>query len=196
VIDGLVAREVLADNVATMELLGPGDLLRPGEEFADVPLLAAAVRWNVLADARVAILDGAVAMRLAGQPEIYCALIERLAWRVRRLAVMQAISQLYRVDRRLLTLLWHLADRWGRVTPAGVVVPLALSHRMLGQLVGARRPSVSTALGELGRAGEVTRLADGTWLLPGGPVGAPDERASRFVPPRRQVVAAALRPPR
>ena len=58
----------------------------------------------------------------------------------------QAISQLVRVDRRLLALFWHLAERWGRVTGDGVLVPLTLSHRMLSQLVGARRPTVSTAL--------------------------------------------------
>ena len=75
--------------------------------------------------------------------------VERLTQRAQRLAVTQAISQLNRVDRRLLTLFWHLAERWGRMTPDGVLIPLTLSHRMLSQLVGARRPTVSTALAEL-----------------------------------------------
>jgi CRP/FNR family transcriptional regulator, cyclic AMP receptor protein len=122
---------------------------------------------------------------------VYCALLERWAGRTRRLAVLQTISQLNRVDRRVLTLLWHLAERWGRVTPDGVLVPLALSHRMLGQLVGARRPTISTALGELIRAAELIRGPDGTWILTGAPVGAPDARTSRFVAPRR-----AMRAPR
>ena len=39
----------------------------------------------------------------------------------------------------------------------GVVVPLALTHRILGQLVGARRPTVSTALAELAERGELVR---------------------------------------
>jgi hypothetical protein len=45
------------------------------------------------------------------------------------------------------------------------VVPLALSHRALGQLVGARRPTVSTALAKLARCDRVSRRSDGTWLL-------------------------------
>jgi hypothetical protein len=192
VVDGLFGREVLADDVSSLELVGPGDVVRPWDEPADFPLLRAEVRWNVLADARLAILDREVAVRLARQPEIYAALIERFSWRTRRLATLATISQLNRVDRRVVTLLWHLAERWGRVTPAGVVVPLALSHRMLAQLVGARRPTVSTALGELSRAGEVSRAADGTWLLTGSPAGEPVERSARFVPPRRAMLAHPL----
>ena len=199
VVDGLVARELLAHDVASMELLGPGDVLRPWGESAESELLEAVVRWSALAPTRFALLDRQLAARLAAYPELHCALLERFACRTRRLAVLQAISQLNRVDRRLLTLLWHLAERWGRVTPHGVAVPLVLSHRMLGQLVGARRPTVSSALGELARSGEVIRMADGTWLLAGTPVGAPDAQTARFIPPRRAALgvapaAAALEP--
>jgi CRP-like cAMP-binding protein len=174
-----------------MELLGGGDLLRPWDESADSELLQAVVRWSVMARTRVALLDRHVAGRLAGYPEIYCALLDRCMDRSRRLVVLQAISQLNRVDRRLLALLWHLAERWGRVTPSGVLVPLALSHRMLGQLVGARRPTISAALGELTRAGEVVRTDTGTWLLTGSPVGTPDADTVRFVRPRRNMLPAA-----
>jgi predicted GNAT family acetyltransferase len=31
-----------------------------------------------------------------------------------------AIAHYPRIDRRLLMLMWHLADRWGRVTPNGI----------------------------------------------------------------------------
>jgi hypothetical protein len=191
IVDGLMARELLAHDVASMELLGPGDVLRPWSESADSELLEAVVRWSALAPARVALLDRRLAARLAAYPEIHCALLERFTARTRRLAVLQAISQLNRVDRRLLTLLWHLAERWGRVTPDGVAVPLALSHRMLGQLVGARRPTVSTALSQLTRSGDVVRRADGTWLLTGTPVGAPDAQTARFIPPRRAMLTRA-----
>ena len=187
VVDGILGRELIADNVASLELLGPGDVLRPWDE-APSELLEAVVHWNALAATRLAILDRHIAVRLAHYPEIHAALLERCAWRGRRLAVLQTIPQLTGVDRRLLTLLWHLAERWGRVTPAGVVLPLALSHRMLGQLVGARRPTVSSALAELVRAGEVTRGAAGTWLLTGRPVGAPDPRAASKVAPRRSML--------
>jgi hypothetical protein len=113
-------------------------------------------------------------------------LIDRLADRAQRLSVMQAISQLNGVDRRLLTLFWHLAERWGRVTPGGVAVLVSVPHRVVAQLVGARRPTVSTALSQLAARGELVRRPDGTWLLTGAPVGVPTEEAARIVRRRRR----------
>ena len=191
VVDGVLGRELVADDVTSIELLGPGDLLRPWDEAAQSELVETVVSWSALAPTRLAILDRHVAGRLAAYPEIHAALLERCALRARRLAVLQAISHLNRVDRRLLTLLWHLAERWGRVTRDGVVVPLALSHRILGQLVGARRPTVSTALAKLVREGDVARGEAGTWLLIGRPIGAPDPRTAVNVLPRRSMLASA-----
>jgi CRP/FNR family transcriptional regulator, cyclic AMP receptor protein len=119
-------------------------------------------------------------------PEIYAVLVDRLAGRAHRVSVAQAISQLNGVDRRVLTLFWHLAERWGRISGEGVVVPLAVPHRIVAQLVGARRPTVSTALGALVREGRLTRLPDGGWLLRGEPVGLPVGEASRVIRMRRR----------
>jgi CRP-like cAMP-binding protein len=63
-------------------------------------------------------------------------------------------------------LLWQLAGRWGRVTGEGVRLPLPLSHGTLAELVAARRPSVTTALGRLVAEG-VVRDERGGWLLQG-----------------------------
>ncbi len=65
---------------------------------------------------------------------------------------------------RIALLLWHLAERWGIVELDGILVPLPLTHRLIGQLVGAERPSVSHALGRLTSAGLVTRKASGMVL--------------------------------
>ena len=108
-------------------------------------------------------------MRAAQWPEIFAALVERAARRAERLVVMQAIAHLTRVDDRLLALLWCLAERWGRVVPGGVLVSLRLPHRTLAGMVGARRPSVTTALGQLIARGEIERRADGGWILRGTP---------------------------
>jgi hypothetical protein len=189
VLDGLLARELLADDIASLELLGPGDLVRPWAEPAEGELLDAVVRWSALAETRFAVLDAHLAGRLAAFPEIYAELLDRCTARSRRLAVTQAICQMNRVDRRIITLLWHLAERWGKVTPGGVTIPLTLSHRMIAQLVGARRPTVSTALAQLSRNGELERRADGTWTLTGEPVGTPNAATSRFVAPRRRMLA-------
>jgi CRP/FNR family transcriptional regulator, cyclic AMP receptor protein len=83
--------------------------------------------------------------------------------------VTQAIAHITRVDERLLALLWLLAERWGRVVPGGVLVSLRLPHRTLAGMVGARRPSVTTALGQLMARGAIERRQDGSWVLRGGP---------------------------
>jgi hypothetical protein len=194
VIDGVRAREVIVGDTVSTELLGPGDVVRPWQIGTDPQLLQVSVRWNALAKVRLAVLDRRLAAVLAHYPEVNAVLIDRLSERAQRLAVGQAISQLHRVDVRLVSLLWHLAARWGRVTGDGVVVPLALSHRVLGQLVGARRPTVSTALAQLARDNQVERRDDGTWLLRGAPVGVGIETAEVVRQRRHLMPASALEP--
>jgi CRP/FNR family transcriptional regulator, cyclic AMP receptor protein len=188
VVDGVLAREVLIVDTVSTELLGAGDVVRPWSDDDELRLLAYDVRWTVLADVRMAVLDRRFAARLGRFPEVNAMLIERLVGRSRRIAVAQAISQLNGVDRRLLALFWHLAERWGRMTSTGVSVPLALSHRLLAQLVGARRPTVSTALAELAERGELVRRDDGSWLLTGEPVGVPTADVERIIEHRRRLV--------
>ena len=55
------------------------------------------------------------------------------------------------------------------MTGEGVLLPLRLTHQILAQLIGARRPSVTTAVGELTSAGLASRRPDGSWVLHGGP---------------------------
>jgi hypothetical protein len=50
------------------------------------------------------------------------------------------------------------------VTSAGTVLPVTLTHETLGALVGARRPTVTLALGELAGRGAVVRQGR-SWLL-------------------------------
>jgi hypothetical protein len=77
------------------------------------------------------------------------------------------------------------------MTPDGVALPMTLSHRMLGQLVGARRPTVSTALSELAKEDELHRRDDGTWLLTGAPVRLPPAKSDRAIPIRRRLLPPA-----
>ena len=190
-VEGLVGRELLlSDNVST-ELLGPGDLLRPWQGHSPSRLLRSEVRWSVLERARFAVLGSSFAVEVARFPEVHAMLIERVTERSHRLALAQAISQLNGVDQRILALLWHLGERWGRVSGQGVLVPLALPHRVIAQVVGARRPTVSTALTQLGRDGLVVRLEDGTWLLTGDPVGLPTPEVSRVIRRRTRRVPRA-----
>jgi CRP/FNR family transcriptional regulator, cyclic AMP receptor protein len=65
----------------------------------------------------------------------------------------------------VLVLFWHLADRWGRVEPDGVHVPLRLTHELLGRLIAVRRASVTASLGRLRERGFIERRPDRSWLL-------------------------------
>src|SRR5690606_984395 len=105
---------------------------------------------------------------IARYPPLIEALVERVSRRNRRLSLRLVINQLVRLEDRLLIALWALAERWGRVTPEGVLVPMELTHSSLARLVGARRPSVTTALGVLGRDRLLERTPEG-WLLRGTP---------------------------
>jgi CRP/FNR family cyclic AMP-dependent transcriptional regulator len=169
VLDGLLLRVQRVGNVASAELLGSGDVLRPWLTGDEDSTLSGRARWQVLQPTTVAILDRRFASVAGRWPEVITALVERSVQRARLLAFQMAISNVRRIDARLLLLMWRLADRWGRVTSDGVVVPLRLTHGWLASLVGAQRPSVTTALGNLASAGRVERLDDGSWLLRGEP---------------------------
>jgi CRP/FNR family transcriptional regulator, cyclic AMP receptor protein len=189
IVDGMLARDLFIEDHASTELVGAGDLVRLWHIDAAGGLLRYCERWSVLAETRVAMLDRKLAIALAQFPEVHAALLDRMDRRMERLALARAIAQLNGVDRRLLALFSHLADRWGRMTTAGVVVPLALSHRALADLVGARRPTVSTALARLARRRALLRRPDGTWLMPGEPPRGQLPELGRFVPPRRRLLA-------
>ncbi|MBV9467480.1 MAG: Crp/Fnr family transcriptional regulator [Solirubrobacterales bacterium] len=168
IIDGLISREVDVLARRCVELLGPGDVLRPWRWDEDGSHVHAEVGWIVLEPTRLAVLDHGLVTRMNPWPQLGVELFSRGTRRAHSLAVALAIAHHQRVDDRLLLTLWHLAERWGRVRPAGIVLPLPLSHQRLADLVGAHRPSVTTAMGELVRAGAVSR-SDGQWMLHGSP---------------------------
>ena len=76
-------------------------------------------------------------------------LMRRLSEQEHRIAVTGAICQLPRVEDRILAILRHFGGRAGSMGPDGLRVPLPLTHRALGRLIGAQRPTVSIALPNL-----------------------------------------------
>jgi CRP/FNR family transcriptional regulator, cyclic AMP receptor protein len=122
---------------------------------------------RLVADGKVhmAVLDKRFLQAAARWPALMVAVLRRLNDQEHRVAVTGAICQLPRVEDRILALLRHFGSRVGRVCPDGLRVPLPLTHRALGELVGARRPTVSIALANLSGEGQLRRLEDGTWLV-------------------------------
>jgi CRP/FNR family transcriptional regulator, cyclic AMP receptor protein len=171
-LEGLVARNLILAGTTCTELVGEGDVLQPELTPRDDNLVPYHVQWQVLEPCSVAILDDAFARLLGRWPSVMTSLLDRAVRRTLRMSIHQALLQLSPLETRLLILFWHLAERWGKVTPAGINVRLRLSHEVLGHLVGAQRASVTTALRHLGEAGRLARRTDGTWLLWGSP---PDE---------------------
>ena len=167
VLHGLLIRHLRVGGRFSSELLGERDLLRPwqGEGPQTLPQRS---DWRVLEPTRVAVLDDRAARRLANYPELTGQLVARAVERSRSLAVNMAIVQQSRTHIRVHLMLWHLADRWGYVSPEGTILPLRLTHDVLADLVAARRPTVSSALAFLARSGVVRPTGKG-WLLLGRP---------------------------
>ena len=169
VLDGVLVRQLDMAGRRCGEIVGPGALLRPWDDMR-AGALPFQIGWRVLKPARLAQLDRRFLATIMRWPPLIEAFLERATERAHTLAFNVALHCVQRVEVKLLLLFWHLADRFGKVTPAGTVVPLALSHADLAELVGAARPSVSTALKDLDRQGLVQRnRADRTWLLASEP---------------------------
>jgi hypothetical protein len=169
IIDGLLSRDVDVLGRSCVELLGPGDVMRPWRWDDEGSHVQAEVGWTVLEPTRLAVLDHGLVVRIVPWPQLGVELFNRGTRRAHHLAVALAIAHHQRVDDRLMLTLWHLAERWGRVHTDGVVLPLPLGHQRLADLVGAHRPTVTTALGELARAGSLSRRDNGDWVLHGSP---------------------------
>jgi CRP/FNR family transcriptional regulator, cyclic AMP receptor protein len=169
VLDGLLTRDVVMGETLATELVGRGDILRPTDHDGEDAPVPFDVVWHVLEPARVAVLDRRFARVVGHWPELMETLMRGAVRRAQSLAITLAVSHLRRVDVRLLVMMWYLADRWGKVRPDGVHVPLRLTHQTLGRLVGAQRPSVTTALKQLAAEGRLTRADDQTWVLHGDP---------------------------
>jgi hypothetical protein len=165
VIDGLLARRVSVAGRRGMELMGAGDLLRPWQDDGEHSVSPFEAVDQVLEPCRLAVLDRRATARIGRWPEVMAVIAQRALNRSRATMGHLVLSQIPRVDQRLHLLLWHLADRWGKVTPEGVVLTLRLSHEIFGALIGAQRPTVTLALRQLTDRGVIMRRPDRTWLL-------------------------------
>jgi hypothetical protein len=150
VLKGLLLYESAVCGRAAGELLGLGDVIRPGGEWSSgtVPVK---VSWTALQPVLLGDLGD------VDDVWVWQALAGRFADRAERVAIERSIGAHVRVDVRVLAYLWHLADRFGTVVPDGVKLGLPLTHAGLARLIGARRPTVTTALQRLIHLGYIVR---------------------------------------
>ena len=164
VLDGVLLRNTYLRERAATELIGAGDIVDTRPDLEDLSITMS-TEYVVHREATIALLDDRfrrAARRWAGLHDVVHAQLSRQR---RRASTHLAILHISRVEERILALFADLADRWGRVTPDGILIDIALTHDVLGRLVGSRRPTVTLALAELADTGALVRHRDGTWLL-------------------------------
>jgi hypothetical protein len=179
VCSGFLLLETSFDGRAIAELVGPGDvLLAPRPD----PLSSSCeTSSRPIGPVRVALLDEAFELRAAPWPSVLTSLLRRAGERAARSSAERAMLAVPNVELRIQLFLRTYAVHWGQVRDDGFLVPVAVTHDALGLLIGARRPTVTTALSALRARGVLELQADRTWLLRPDDVPA----LTRSTPPMR-----------
>jgi len=193
-LSGLMTRTLAFGGHPALEPYGPGDVI--GAVAMQTSVLATEATWAASAPARLAVLDDDFLLAARRWPRLVTGLFGMMRQQHDRLALQLVVAAQPRVEDRLTALFRLLSERYGRVTAAGVVVEVALTHEALGRLIGAQRPTVSLALKALRDRGVIRRLPGGRWLLPAhtgadpaadpaadGATPPPAEREARYVSP-------------
>jgi len=162
VTEGMLMQRLTLAGQRGLRLLAPGDvIIRAGTAPAD---LLEPSSYEATSATQLALFDDKLVLATHHCPRVLAGLLLYAEARSHRLATQLMICQLQRVEDRVLAMLWLLADRFGRVTREGTLVGPRLTHQALGELVGARRPTVTLALKQLSDRGALRRRKDG-WLL-------------------------------
>jgi CRP/FNR family transcriptional regulator, cyclic AMP receptor protein len=162
-VEGLVLRELELCGVPAAQIVGAEEFFDPYCPH-DCVLQGERVAWRAVEPSRVAVLGAGFVAATGRWPALAYALQRRQTEQAHRAARGAAISQLPRVEDRVLALFRTLAEDRGRVCTDGIRVALPVTHECLGRLIGARRPTVSLALRGLAADG-LLRRRDGDWLL-------------------------------
>jgi CRP/FNR family transcriptional regulator, cyclic AMP receptor protein len=129
VLAGVIGSRIVISERAHLELLAPGDVIRPWVRLGPDASVPVRIDWEVLEYARLAILDRRFSYAVRDYPEVYEALAERLVLRSRRLNFLLAVNSVIGIEERIQLALWHFGERWGRVTSEGVYVSFPLTHK-------------------------------------------------------------------
>jgi CRP/FNR family cyclic AMP-dependent transcriptional regulator len=163
--DGVVLKETVLARHRALELLGPGDLLAPPLTPARQMESRSVSRYLAHGHVSLVAINARFGQTARRWPAIADLLHERLGRQTHRASMHAAMLHLPRIEDRLVALFADLAERFGRVSTAGVLVDLPLTHEVIGGLVGSRRPTVSLALKELASQGLIGRQEHDRWTL-------------------------------
>jgi len=182
-VSGALTLDVSVASRVCARLITPGELVLL--DGLHVDSVQSAWGWSALEVSRLAIFDERLLAIGHHWPALLGAILTRAAAQTRQAHYQQAISQLPRVEDRLLALFWSLADRLGTAGTDGVRVPLPLKHDAIARMIGARRPTVTLGLHSLATRHLLVREPEG-WLL--------DRRSLQgLTQPEAQVPTAASR---
>ena len=132
-------------------------VLGPGEMFGELSLFDPGPRTSAataLTDAVVlALSNEQLRPWLTGRPEVATALLQALARRLRRQNEAMADLVFSDVPGRVAKALMDLGEKFGDVTPEGLMVTHDMTQEELAQLVGASRETVNKALADFAQRG-------------------------------------------
>jgi len=134
-----------------MGVLGPGEMCGELSLFDPSPRRATA---TALTDSVVLGLSHEqLGPWLAGRPEVASALLQALARRLRRTNEAMADLVFSDVPGRVAKALMDLGEKFGQITPDGLMVTHDMTQEELAQLVGASRETVNKALADFAQRG-------------------------------------------
>lgn len=159
--DGLAVRGT-GGRRARLRLLEQGDVVDA--------YIAGEDKWLFLRPTVVAALDASLVTAASRWPQLWTSLVHRVFATSRRRAELDAILAVPHAEARVLALLEYLAARCGRETDEGTIVDLPLlTHGLIGEIVAARRPTVSLAMAGLAQRCALVEHGRGRWVLPRSP---------------------------
>jgi CRP/FNR family transcriptional regulator, cyclic AMP receptor protein len=165
VVDGVVLKQTRYAGRTSLELLGPGDVLAPPLTPSRQLESRATSSYQAHGQASLAVIEDRFRTAARRWPQLSDVLHDRLARQTHRASMYLAILHIARSEDRVLALFSDLAERFGHVTSDGIVIDVELTHQLIGQLIGSRRPTVSIALEELSTTGTLTRTSNDRWML-------------------------------
>lgn len=165
IVDGVIIKETTLIGRSALELLGTGDVLAPPLTAARQLESRAVSRYVAHGRVSLAAIEARFRQAVRRWPGIADSLLDRLARQTHRTSMHLAMLHLARVEDRITALFADLAERFGRVTPDGIVIELPLTHDLIGGLVGSRRPTVTLALHKLAAERLLERLHNDHWRL-------------------------------